>query len=347
MAENLSKLVSAAKRLVRRLPAPLRGVRALWLLYSLLCLLLLYWTVRVALSGETVWATILGVITAATMVYSNVWMARRVINPIKGLNDIVRRIGNGSYGAKFEHSYEDELGDLTAGVNDISVRLGASERAHTDFVSSVSHELRTPLTAILGWGETLIDEDGLSERGQRGLSIICSEAARVSKMVEDLLEFTRISDGRFTLNMKETDLASEIREIAYSYNERLRHGASIVYEPPLEEMPLINGDKDRIRQVMLNLIDNAAKHGRGGDIELSMHKEFDRVCVTVRDHGPGVSEADLPRIKEKFFKGNTLERGSGIGLAISDEIVTRHGGELSIENAEGGGALVTVRFPVG
>ena len=144
------------------------------------------------------------------------------------------------------------------------------------------------------------------------------------------------------------DLDSLLEEVAFTYGELLKHdGIELGYEPAEEPLPPVTGDPARIKQVLLNILDNAAKYGRRGrKIELTSGVEGEYVRVSVRDHGPGFADEDLPHVKERFYKGRGKERGSGIGLAVCDEIVTRHGGRLVIGNAEGGGAQVCVDLPI-
>ena len=167
-------------------------------------------------------------------------------------------------------------------------------------------------------------------------------------MVGELLEFTRIQGGRFKLNMERMDAETELADAVLTYSQLARQeGMELVYAPPEGPAPLINGDPERLKQVFLNIIDNAVKYGRGGEkILVAFDSGAAGVTVTVRDFGPGIPQEDLGHVKEKFYKGSSRERGSGIGLAVCDEIVTRHRGTLSIENADGGGALVTVMLPV-
>jgi signal transduction histidine kinase len=168
-------------------------------------------------------------------------------------------------------------------------------------------------------------------------------------MVESLLEFTRMEDGRFTLNIEPIDIAAELEDSIFTYRELLHQDdLELVYNPYDDEIPLIPGDPNRLKQVFLNLFDNAAKYAREGKrIEVSV--DFDNVWVTVkiRDFGPGIPEDELQNVKMKFYKGsNAKERGSGIGLAVCDEIIRFHGGDLTLSNADGGGLLVTIRLPV-
>ena len=167
-------------------------------------------------------------------------------------------------------------------------------------------------------------------------------------MVEELLEFSRIEDGRFTLNVEPVDIAAEFEDAVFTYRQLYRKkNIKLVYTPSTEEFPLIPGDPERLRQVFSNLLDNAAKHG-GSDqvIEASIAREEDQVVIRIRDHGPGVAEKDLPHVKEKFYKGSSKARGNGIGLAVCDEIIGRLGGQLDIGNAEGGGCVVTIHLPM-
>ena len=132
------------------------------------------------------------------------------------------------------------------------------------------------------------------------------------------------------------------------YGSRLRQeGIKLVYEENDEEIPELSCDPERMRQVFLNILDNAAKHGgEGKRITVSMRMEEDQLVTRIRDFGPGIPEEELPHVKMKFYKGSSKARGSGIGLAVCDQIVQLHGGTLTLENAEGGGTLVTVRLPV-
>jgi signal transduction histidine kinase len=166
-------------------------------------------------------------------------------------------------------------------------------------------------------------------------------------MVVDLLDFTRIQDGRFTLNIETADILAEFEDTVYMYGSRMsQDGIILDYLPTEEEIPEIPCDPKRLRQVFLNILDNAAKHGgEGKRIEASIQMENEEIVVRIRDYGPGIPEDELPLVKKKFYKGSSKARGSGIGLAVCDEIVELHGGTLDLENAPGGGTVVTVRLP--
>ena len=290
----------------------------------------------------------IGLVVILLVFFSNMYFIRTIIEPIHELTKLSRRIAEGSYGIQTDKKYDDEIGELTDAINEMSAKINQSEKMQKEFISSVSHELRTPLTAITGWSETLLYDPEIKGESQRGLSIISKEAGRLTKMVEELLEFTRIQDGRFNLNIEQTDLELELEDSLFTFGELLRQmDISLDYTPPAQPMPLISADPERLRQVVLNILDNAAKYGKDGKLlEVSLGKQGDYAEVRIRDHGPGIPVSELPFVKKKFYKGSSKERGSGIGLAVCDEIVMRHGGELTVENAEGGGVCVTVRLPI-
>ena len=228
------------------------------------------------------------------------------------------------------------------------MKISQSEKIQQEFISSVSHELRTPLTAINGWAETLSADPGANiEQTKRGLGIIVKESRRLTSMVEELLEFTKMQDGRFTLRVESVDLAGELEDAVYTYFELFRQeGIEVSYKGPEEDIPPIVADSERMKQVFCNVLDNAAKHGGSGKrIDVSAACEEGNFVIRVRDYGPGIPEAELPFVKQKFYKGSSKARGSGIGLAVCDEIVRLHGGTFDIANAEGGGAVVTITLP--
>ena len=290
-----------------------------------------------------------GVICMALVLISSLLFINNVVEPVAVVTEAAKRISAGSYGFQIENKYTDELGELVDNINDMSLKIGQNEKMKSEFISSVSHELRTPLTAINGWGETIL-EDPNDDPAQmrRGIRIILNEARRLSTMVEELLEFSKMEDGRFTLHMEQVDLQAEFEDAIFTYGELFRQeGIKLNYECGDEDLPPIPGDSERLKQVFCNVLDNAAKHGGAGKrIDTSISREGEFEVVRVRDYGPGIPEAELPFIKQKFYKGSSKARGSGIGLAVCDEIVGLHNGIFTIGNADGGGAVVTICLPV-
>ena len=285
----------------------------------------------------------------AMVYFSNLYFVRSIVEPLAGITETARLIADGSYGVQIEKRFDDEIGELTDTINDMSLKIRQSEKTQSEFISSVSHELRTPLTAITGWAETIQSGELQNPRDvSKGMDIIVSEARRLSNMVEELLEFSRIEDGRFTLTVEPLDLKAELEDAVYTYKEFFRReGISLEYTECEEEMLPISGDPERLRQVFCNLLDNAAKHGGAGmRIDVSVRQEGLDAIIRIRDYGPGVPEDELPFLKNKFYKGSSKARGSGIGLAVCEEIVSRHEGRLDMSNAEGGGFEVAITIPI-
>lgn len=276
------------------------------------------------------------------------YFIRSILIPVDEITEKAKKIANGSYGVRIQKKYNDEIGILADTINEMSIRINQNEQMQTNFISSLSHELRTPLTAITGWTETILADEDLAPQTRRGMKIIAGETRRLTEMVVDLLDFTRLQDDRLTLNVEDTDIRGVFEDTVYMYGSRLvQDGIHLVYEDSGEDIPEILCDGKRMRQVFLNILDNAAKHGGDGKkIEASIHLEGEFIVVRIRDHGPGIPEDELPLVKKKFYKGSSKARGTGIGLAVCDEIVSMHGGALELENACGGGALVTLRLPV-
>ena len=293
----------------------------------------------------------IGLAILCIMYFSNLYFIRSIVDPVAGITETAKRIAEGSYGVQIEKRYDDEIGTLADAINDMSLRINQSEKMKNEFISSVSHELRTPLTAINGWGETLLELEktggGDSEQRRRGVHIILKESRRLTTMVEELLDFSKMEDGRFTLSIEQVDLQAEFEDAIYTYRELFKQESiELTYDGGDELFDPIPGDPERLKQVFCNVLDNAAKHGGAGKrIDAAVRGDEGRIIITVRDYGPGIPEAELPFVKQKFYKGSSKARGSGIGLAVCDEIIHLHGGTFDIGNAEGGGCLVTITLP--
>ena len=293
----------------------------------------------------------LALAAVALVLISNALFINSVVEPVAVVSDAARRISGGSYGIRVDNHYRDELGELVDNINDMSLKISQAEQIQQEFISSVSHELRTPLTAINGWAETLeVDPVGDPEQTRRGLAIIGKESRRLTTMVEELLDFTKIQDGRFTLRVGVVDLVSELEDAIYTYRELFRQeGIEVSYAPPEGDVPPVAADGERMKQVFANVLDNASKHGGAGKrIDVSARAEGGALVIRVRDYGPGIPPEELPFVKQKFYKGSSKARGSGIGLAVCDEIVRLHGGAFDVANADGGGtgAVVTIVLPL-
>ncbi len=279
---------------------------------------------------------------------SSSYFVRSIVDPVLKINAIAKDIAAGRYGVRLQKTYDDEIGELCDTINYMSDEISRAERMKNDFISSVSHELRTPLTAIGGWSETLIASGGEDPvEVMQGLTIIQKEAGRLTRMVEELLDFARIESGRMKLEVELFDLSVELYEAVYMYENLLQKtGIKLTYDEDEDGNYCVNGDRHRMKQVFLNILDNAAKYGADGKkIDITLRREEKQILVSIKDYGVGIPEAELPFVKEKFYKGSSRQRGSGIGLAVTDEIVSLHGGTLDIVSSVGVGTTVTVAIP--
>ncbi|MBQ1546633.1 MAG: HAMP domain-containing histidine kinase [Clostridia bacterium] len=270
-----------------------------------------------------------------------------IVKPVRELRVTAHRIAQGDYEARAEKRFDDEIGELADSINYMAQQIKNSDTMKNDFISSVSHELRTPLTAIQGWAETMMVGGLDDEMTKKGLSIIVNESERLTGMVEELLDFSRIQSGRMMLTMAKTNLCTELSDAVYILRERAsKDNKHIVYNEK-KDLPKVLADKNRLRQVFINIIDNALKYSpTAGVVGIDVEQKDDFIVVRVSDSGCGISEKDLPHIKERFYKANKTVRGNGIGLAVADEIVTLHKGRLDIESKEDIGTTVTISIPV-
>ena len=291
---------------------------------------------------------LLGVGVLALILFSSSYFIGTIVNPVGRIGETARRIAQGDLSARLEVKTDDEIGELCEIINYMTGELETADRLKNDFISSVSHELRTPLTAIQGWGET-IRSDGWKDKEiiDKGMNVIISETRRLSDMVEELLDFSRMQSGRLKLVRAPVDAVAELSEAVLMYTQRAeREGILLDFEDD-GVVVSVYGDQNRLRQVFINVIDNAIKYSnRGGTVTVTSSHTPQTLIITVKDNGIGIRPEDLPRIKEKFYKADFTRRGSGIGLAMADEILARHAGKLEIDSVYGEGTTVTIMLPV-
>lgn len=279
---------------------------------------------------------------------SGLYFVKSIILPIRELETSAKNYAQGDFSARIVKKNDDEIGELCDIFNHMAEELSQSENMKNEFISSVSHELRTPLTAIKGWSETINTMLEDKESVAKGMRVIGSETDRLSQMVEELLDFSRIQSGRFTLQKATIDILAELGDAVLIYTQKAKKdNISVIYEEP-DMLPFVYGDKNRLRQVFINVIDNAIKYSDNGgivSIQASM-RDNDNIQIDVSDKGCGISPEDLPKIKTKFYKANHTRRGSGIGLAVADEIITMHGGVLNVYSEQGVGTTVSIIIPI-
>ncbi len=291
---------------------------------------------------------LVGILIMFFIFISSTYFLSSIVRPVREIGETAKKIAQGDFNARIDKFYDDEIGDLCDTINYMAGELGTADKMKNDFISSVSHELRTPLTAIKGWAETM-QLDGFQDKPtlEKGIGIIIKETERLGGIVEEVLDFSRIQQDRMVLIMDRVDLIAELDESIYMLKERAsRENKHIIYEAP-EMLPIIIGDRNRLRQVFMNIIDNALKYSSSdGVVNINADHVGDDIIITVADNGCGISAEDLPKVKQKFYKANQTVRGSGIGLAVADEIIRLHSGTLDIDSTEGEGTTVTITIPV-
>ena len=278
---------------------------------------------------------------------SGVFFIRSILIPVREINETATKISKGDFSVSVDkHKYNDEIGQLCETINNMAYEIGETDRVKNEFISTISHELRTPLTAIKGWGETIRLSQDDSDLVDKGLDVIVSESDRLSDLVEELLDFSRMESGKLSLKVSEFDIIREINVVIEAFESRsTREGIKIITDISVDSL-IINGDKNRIKQGFINIIDNGFKYNKeGGYVKISLETTDDKVIITISDNGCGISRYDLPRVTEKFYKANNSVRGSGIGLAVTDEIIKMHNGEMNIESTYGEGTSVSIILP--
>ncbi|MBS7358968.1 MAG: HAMP domain-containing histidine kinase, partial [Oscillospiraceae bacterium] len=281
---------------------------------------------------------------------SGLFFVQTIVTPVRKINDTAREFAAGNYEKRVEDfgDEEDEISELANSINKMIEEVAATDKIKNDFISTVSHELRTPLTAIKGWAEMLKELNGEDrELSKRGNEIIINESERLSHLVEDLLDFSRMQQGNMSLRLEKIDVLAELDETIFAFKERSkRDGIELTYSVPETPAPMM-ADPNRITQVFVNILDNAFKYSKqGGIVNVEAEVNDGTLTITVTDTGCGISEEDLPNVKKKFYKANIQVRGSGIGLAVVDEIIKLHNGTIDIASKVNVGTTVTITLPV-
>jgi signal transduction histidine kinase len=290
-------------------------------------------------------------LSAAVMLlvlFLGMYFIKSIVAPLRQVGNAAKRLAAGDFSDRVVPTgNDDEIGELCRIFNSMADDLENSEKIKNDFISSVSHELRTPLTAIRGWSETVSESAEDAETFRKGMKVIASETTRLSEMVEDLLDFSKMQSGRLALQKANTDVLAELADAVSVYAEKAKkEQINLSYAEP-DAVATIYGDKNRIRQVFINVIDNAVKYcPQFGWVIVEARIADKRLIINISDNGRGISERDLPRVKARFFKADNSVRGSGIGLAVADEIITMHDGVLEIESEQGKGTTVRIILPI-
>ena len=236
-----------------------------------------------------------GLFIMLLLTLSGAYFIRSILVPVRQLSQSARQIAQGDFAVRIDKAKDDEIGQLVDAINDMAGELGAAEQMKNDFISSVSHELRTPLTAIKGWAETLMDDSVDRETTKKGIGVIIKESDRLSGMVEELLDFSRLQSGRLKLSLTKIDLVAELSDAVLMFTERARQeGIALNYDEPMDILPIM-GDSNRLRQVFVNILDNALKYSDAGDsVTVTVQHSENNAIIQIRDTGIGIASEDLP-----------------------------------------------------
>ena len=293
------------------------------------------------------------VIVLAILVFtvmSGLYFVRSIVVPLGQVERTAASIARGELDVRLPVTGDqrDEVDRLRGTINQMAEGLEETEKMKNEFISSVSHELRTPLTSIRGWVETLRTlDDPTDENYRKGLEIINNETARLYNMVEELLDFSRLQNGRLKMECRPLDLVAELTDAVLFCEARIqREGLLLAYAEP-EEMIPVYADPDRLRQVFINILDNAIKYSApGGRITVKIWQGEYKAFIEIIDQGRGIPPEDLENVKTKFYKGSNSVRGSGIGLALVDSIMTALDGTMDLKSTLGRGTVVTLGLPI-
>ena len=274
-------------------------------------------------------------------------------DPFSLLAEAYGKIARGDYDIDLDlrdgHGHFDRL---MGGLNEMTDSLRQAEEMRQRFISDMSHEIQSPLTSIRGFARILKEEELDREKRKGYLEIIEEESLRLSRLTEDLLSMTKLESTDLLLKMSEFRLDRQIRDVILNYEPLWREKNLEIIVDLAEET--IRADRDLMRRLWNNLFHNAVKFSpSGGKIELSLRREEDGLALSVKDGGMGIAGEDLPRIFDRFHKGDKSRRrtdresGTGLGLSIARRIVSLHGGEIKAESeGPGKGAVFTVKLPL-
>ena len=291
---------------------------------------------RLALAG------LVGIAVAGALA---AYLTRRITKPVEALTQAANQIAEGRYDIEVPGIRSgDEIGHLSSRFGEMAVRLQEAEELERNFLMTVSHELRTPLTAIRGHVEALREGVARDEASRaESLGVIAAEAARLERLVGDVLDLAKLDTRRFTLRREEVDMGRLLERAYRAFAEEARR-REIDYQQEIAARPVIIADGDRVLQIISNLLANAFRWTPdGGRVELALEQENGTVSVVVQDSGPGIPEDEVDRIFRPFWSRDG--GGTGLGLAIARELASAHGGRIVLDTEPGRGSCFKLVLP--
>lgn len=277
------------------------------------------------------------------------WLARGMTQPLRDMAAAAHRMETGDYSTRVHTRSRDEVGQLATAFNRMSAELQNLEQSRRDLVANVSHELKTPIAAIRAHLENLLD--GVEQPDPRTLQVMLSQTERLARLIEQLMELSRLESGELPLRREEIPLAPLVTQVL-SEIEVARSDRGVAVESRLpSDLPPVDADRERVHQVLFNLVDNAVRFTpAGGAVTVSAQRHNGSVEVRVADTGAGISPEHLPRLFERFYRADPArsreDGGTGIGLAIARSVVEAHGGHIRAESELGKGSVFTFDLPV-
>ncbi|NMO95926.1 sensor histidine kinase [Paenibacillus lemnae] len=298
------------------------------------------------LLNVTLLSILIGTAVLATVLAFSIGLANSIVKPINNIRAVSAQMAKGRFDVRVKGDYKYELGELASTLNYMAQEIVRSNQVKDDFISSISHELRTPLTSIKGWSETLNSGGYDPDETKIGMQIITKETDRLIGLVEEILDFAKLQQNEMKLVTGVVNLRELLQEIMLNlWAKAEKKGVLINLDSELK--PMIYGDANRLKQVFLNLVDNAIKFSHEhGTVQLSFELDEKFVTVTVQDYGIGISEEHIKRVKDRFFQVNPVNGGTGLGLAITQQLVELHHGHLELESEFGQGTSVKVKLPL-
>lgn len=298
--------------------------------------------------ADMIFYILFGIIIIALASVVSLIVSKRAVAPILNLIGVSEKLAAGDFNAKADTSGNNELSELGSTLNFMSENIIKREDMKNEFISSVSHELRTPLTSIKGWAITLqskeIQKD--SDMLNQGLAIIEGEGDRLSMMVEDLLDFSRLQSSTFKYDKDKLDIVELVKQVHTQLTPRAKNENINFTFTSIYKSIIVFADKNRMKEVFINIIDNAIKFtSDDGNIDILIEQVSDNVSITIKDDGEGIKEDEIAFVSSKFYKGSSSKSQTGLGLSICEEIVKAHDGKLIIKSKYGSGTSVTVEIP--
>ncbi len=283
-------------------------------------------------------------------VFSGLYFVSGIVRPLRKIEAAAAAIARGDLDSRLpqKKNMHDEINRLCISINQMAKGLAETERMKSDFISSVSHELRTPLTSIKGWLETIQTiDDPTNANYRKGLAIIDTETDRLYAMVEELLDFSRLQNGSFKVDNERLDLVAELTDaVIFSEARIAQEGLKLEYHEPTEAIA-VYADPNHLHQVFVNVIDNAIKYSAyGGKLTIKIWTGKEKAFIEIIDQGRGIPPEELQQVKSRFFKGKNAVRGSGIGLALVEEIMMAFDGTIDLASTLGRGTVVTLGLPL-